>query len=222
MTRISRFGRDVLFVVLVSAFLTAGIHALGQQARRARSRTAPVPASAPDVLRPGVLTGGAWNEGQEPPPAVQAVRAALVARGRPGPVMPHMGTLGMGTMQAVAAGNMVTVTGSARVQDSVHRDLRYIWDVQVFRLGPGGPKDRAFVRGHRYLEKVFGMPEGQDEMRPEFADSFPLPAGTYEVHLSLYSVRPGFDFSRFRPEESLHVKTFGAVGTFQRVTVAGE
>jgi hypothetical protein len=223
MNAIKRHSRDISLVVAAATLLTAGIQVVRAQARRARAQPDPTPAQAAYILRPGVLSSIARDEGQPPPPALLAKRAALRVLGaRPGPRMPHMGTMGVSAMQATAAGNLVTVAGSVRVQDEVHRDHRYVWSVRVFRAGPGGFRRGAFVQGHHYLDRAFPMPDGEVDMTPQFADRFPLPPGTYEIHLSLYAVRPGFDFSRFKPEESLHMETAGAVGTSRRVTVAGD
>jgi hypothetical protein len=117
-------------------------------------------------------------------------------------------------LEVAVDGHQVAVAGSAHVFDRVG-DECYTWSLRIF----GDSKEKPLIRECHYERLTFWPEPGQTEMRPEFRDSFVLPAGAYKVELSLYHAPPNFNFGKRKPGEDLRMITGGRISDMRRIWV---
>lgn len=85
------------------------------------------------------------------------------------------------------------LSATASIRD-VDTSQLYAWRLQIYNAG--GQQ----IHSHLYGDQVFGM-EPDGSMEPKFADTFPLPAGSKHVALSLYILPKEIGMAAFESEE---------------------
>ena len=85
------------------------------------------------------------------------------------------------------------LSATASIRD-VDTSQLYAWRLQIYNAG--GQQ----IHSHLYGDQVFGM-EPDGSMEPNFNDTFPLPAGSKHVALSLYILPKDIGLAAFESEE---------------------
>jgi hypothetical protein len=147
-------------------------------------------------------------------PSVAADRQQLHAPGHP-PVNLQAGVT-FSHLEVGVEGHQVTVTGSAEVYE-MRPGVFYVWSLRIY----SDIRNKVLHREHHYEDQAFWLAPGETLMKPTFSDSFRLPAGIYNVELSMYAVPQDFSFRRTRRGEDLKMKTWGRVGGHKQIKIPG-
>ena len=146
---------------------------------------------------------------------VRGVPHAPAVLAQPGPDVVRATALTQ--LDVAAVGRQVTVSGEAQVYDTVPGS-RYIWLLRIYRHD----RQKTLLKEHHYLDQAVALPEGDVSMSPDFNDVIELPAGAYRVELTLYAVRPDFQFKAVRFGQDLKMTALAMVSGYQRIIITGE
>jgi hypothetical protein len=114
-------------------------------------------------------------------------------------------------MGATVNGQFVTIEGSALVHQ-IDTTIRYLWSTRIYEPGENG----KLLKERHYTDQAIG---GEVDMTPEFRDVVLLEPGRYRVELTLYGVRPGWDWSAVPRGKDLHLKAWLTMDRSQTVTI---
>jgi len=190
-----RFIRDATLVFVVSAAIASFLVVAAQGVGRRPRAMAPVTVRL-DGLHDRVIPPGAVPV----PPSAEGV-SAMSWRG----------------LRTAVQGRQVAIEARAYTHD-ISGAHRYVWSLRVHGVR-ADRKALVLLKERHYVEQAMTLAAGQSEAEPRFAETLELPPGVYRVTVYLYAVRPDFDFGRSGPGEDLHMKTAGAAGNSEWITV---